>query len=263
MTIADDEEWRFLGIKTNDGATNMAIDEAILLARSQNLVPNTIRLYRWKPPAVSIGYFLKVNEVADTKACRELGIDIVRRISGGGAVYHSENEVTYSVIVKQDDPALPRDPIEIYKRLSNAISTVPKELGMEARFEAGHEGVCPYTVVDGRKISGNAQARRRGTILQHGTLLLDCDLRVMANVLRLPRALINSKVTTLKKELDQRGAGKTDFVKDFKSIQNLLKEGFNRSLSINLKDASLTEFETNEMLKLKTKYSSAEWNYMR
>jgi len=263
MTSGDRAEWRFLGIATNDAATNMAVDEAILLARSKNLAPNTIRLYQWKPPAVSIGYFLKVIEVADVDVCRKLGIDIVRRISGGGAVYHSVSEVTYSVIVKQDDPVVPKDLIEVYKRLSSAIMIVPVKLGLETYFEPGHEGLCPYTVVAGRKIGGNAQARKMGVILQHGTLLLDCDLKVMAKVLRFPPGVIDTKVTTLKRELYEKYAGKVEVVKDTDSIQGLLREGFKESLGIKLEDGSLTEFEINEMQKLKTKYASNEWTYMR
>nr|MDO8133503.1 biotin/lipoate A/B protein ligase family protein [Candidatus Njordarchaeum guaymaensis] len=262
MTGGDRAGWRFLGIRTYDGATNMAVDEAMLLARSQNIVPNTIRLYQWKPPAVSIGYFLKMNEVADVEACRKLGIDVVRRISGGGAVYHSESEVTYTVIVKQDDPVVPKDLIQIYRKLGSAVMIVPMKLGLETYFEPGHEGVCPYTVVSGRKISGNAQARKRGVILQHGTLLLDCDLKVMSKVLKLPRDLVEARVTTLKRELDEKYTGKSEVVKDVDSVQVLLREGFKESLGIKLEDGSLTDFEINETQKLKTKYVSKEWTYM-
>nr|MDO8097561.1 biotin/lipoate A/B protein ligase family protein [Candidatus Njordarchaeota archaeon] len=263
MTASERAEWRFLAITTNDAATNMAIDEAILLARSQNLAPNTIRLYQWEPAAVSIGYFLKVNEVADVEVCRKLGIDIVRRISGGGAVYHSVSEVTYSVIVKQDDPVVPNDLIEVYKKLSSAIMIIPVKLGLETYFEPGHEGVCPYTVVDRRKISGNAQARKMGVILQHGTLLLDCDLKVMAKVLRLPRDVVDTKVTTLKRELHKKYAAISEVAKDINSIQGLLRQGFKESLNIKLEDGSLTEYEIEKMQKLKLKYASKEWTYMR
>jgi lipoate-protein ligase A len=257
-------EWRFLGITTSDGASNMAIDEAINLARSRDLAPNTVRLYMWKPAAVSLGYFLKINEVVDLEECKTLGIDIVRRMSGGGAVYHSENEVTYSVIVKQDDPILPKDLIEVYKMLSAAIIYVPRKLGLHASFDPGHPGACPNMVVAGRKMSGNAQARKRGVILQHGTLLLDCDLEVMAKVLKIPYELITTKVTTLKRELENEGlAIEKNTVRDDKSYQSMLREGFEESLGIRLDDGELTPFEDGEARRLKAKYSSKEWTYMR
>jgi lipoate-protein ligase A len=257
-------KWRFLGITTSDAATNMATDEAIALARSQDLVPNTVRLYMWKPPAVSLGYFLKAKDAVNLETCKKLGIDIVRRISGGGAVFHSENEVTYSVVVKQDDPVLPDDAIEVYKKLSAAIISVPEKLGLEVYFEPGHPGVCPNLVVAGRKISGNAQARKRGVILQHGTMLLDCDLEVMGEVLKIPYELIDAKVTTLKRELSNGGLdnNRTSSI-ETDNVQDILRKGFEDSLGIRLVDGELTKLEISQALILKQKYSSKEWTYMR
>jgi lipoate-protein ligase A len=257
-------KWRFLGITTNEGTSNMAVDEAIMTARVQELIPNTVRLYMWKPAAVSLGYFLKTNDVVDIEECNNLGIDIVRRISGGGAVYHSESEVTYSVVVKEDDPILPTDLIEVYKKLSQAITIVPAKLGLQANFEPGHPGLCPNMVVAGRKISGNAQARKRGVILQHGTLLLDCNLEVMAKVLKIPYRLINNKVTTLKRELDSQGLPSNRITeKETGSLLNMLREGFEGSLGIRLVDGKLTPFEEKEAETLTDKYSSRKWTFMR
>ncbi len=256
--------WRYLPLTISDGASNMAVDEAIMSARAQDLAPNTVRLYRWKPAAVSLGYFLKADDVADVEECETLGIDIVRRISGGGAVYHSENEITYSVIVKEDDPALPKDLIEVYKKLSQAVIGVPVKLGLQANFEPGHPGVCPNLVIAGRKISGNAQARKRGIILQHGTLLLDCDLEVMARVLKIPYELINARVTTLKRELDfQRLPNIKISGKETENLVRILREGFEGSLGIKLAEGNLTQFEESEAQNLRAKYSSRDWTFMR
>lgn len=262
--LEEKAKWRFLGITTSDAATNMATDEAITLARSRDLVPNTVRLYMWKPPAVSLGYFLKAKDAVNLETCKKLDIDIVRRISGGGAVFHSENEVTYSVVVKQNDPVLPEDAIEVYKKLSAAIFSVPEKLGLEVYFEPGHPGVCPNLVVAGRKISGNAQARKRGVILQHGTLLLDCDLEIMGEVLKIPYELIDAKVTTLKRELPNGGpANNRTSLSDTNNVQGILRKGFEDSLGIRLADGELTKLEISQALRLKQKYSSKEWTYMR
>lgn len=256
--------WRFLGLATHDGSTNMAIDEAVMLARAQELVPNTIRIYRWNPASVSLGYFLKINEVVDIEECKSRGIDIVRRISGGGAVYHSQNEITYSVVIKQNDPILPKDLVEVYKKLSQAIIDVSLKLGLQANFEPGHPGVCPNMVVGGRKISGNAQARKRGVILQHGTMLLDCDLEVMSRVLKIPYDLIDAKVTTLKRELDIHRLPSTEITgKETQGLVNMLRKGFEGSLGIKLANGNLIQFEENNAKILTAKYSSKEWTYMR
>ena len=95
--------WRLINLATHDAFSNMAIDEAILNARLRNEVPNTLRFYRWKPSTVSIGKNQSISTEANIYECEKAGVDIVRRITGGGAVYHDyEGEITYSIIVKQE-----------------------------------------------------------------------------------------------------------------------------------------------------------------
>ena len=92
------EEWRLLDTEPRDAFYNMALDEAIATARSKNLVPNTLRFFRWEPSAVSIGYFQSLEEEVDIPTCDKIGVDFVRRRTGGGAVYHDrEGELTYSL----------------------------------------------------------------------------------------------------------------------------------------------------------------------
>ena len=98
------EEWRIIGLDVNNAYMNMAIDEAILTARIKDLVPNTLRFYLWKPSAVSIGRFQNVIKEINIENCQKQGIDITRRITGGGAVYHDcKGEITYSMIINQED----------------------------------------------------------------------------------------------------------------------------------------------------------------
>ncbi|MGB9779129.1 MAG: lipoate--protein ligase family protein, partial [Candidatus Bathyarchaeales archaeon] len=87
-------DWRLLKLETHNAYTNMAIDEAILTARIHNLIPNTIRFYRWKPSAVSIGKFQNIQNEVNIENCKKYGVDVVRRITGGGTVYHdAEGEI--------------------------------------------------------------------------------------------------------------------------------------------------------------------------
>jgi lipoate-protein ligase A len=79
------EKWRLLDTGTHDAFYNMALDEAIAAARTKNLVPNTIRFFRWEPSAVSIGYFQSMEEEVDTSSCNERNIDYIRRRTGGGS----------------------------------------------------------------------------------------------------------------------------------------------------------------------------------
>lgn len=101
MRLKGVNTWRLLKLEVNDAFMNMAIDEAIMHARIANEVPDTLRFYSWKPSAVSIGRFQKAENEVNLEYCRKAGIYVVRRISGGGAVYHdAEGEVTYSVVAK-------------------------------------------------------------------------------------------------------------------------------------------------------------------
>lgn len=249
------EEWRIIGLDIYDAYMNMAIDEALCILRSRDASPNTIRLYRWRPSAVSIGYFQILEEEVSLEACAELGFDVVRRMTGGGAVFHSyEGEITYSVIVDQGHPKIPDDIIESYKLICSGIVLALKDLGLSASFRPIND-----IEVNGKKISGNAQTRRRGVVVQHGTLLLDTDIRTMFRVLKVPKDKISDKmvksvedrVTTIKREL-----GHIDFVE----VAEALKRGFERVFNIGLIPGSLSSEEEKLASRLKEeKYSTADW----
>ena len=94
--------WRFVELEARDACSNMAIDQAVMEGVAERLSEPTIRFYRWLPSAVSIGRFQSMKEEVDIGKCAELGISCVRRITGGGAVYHDyDGEITYSVIAPE------------------------------------------------------------------------------------------------------------------------------------------------------------------
>ncbi|MCK5403215.1 lipoate--protein ligase family protein, partial [Candidatus Bathyarchaeota archaeon] len=141
------EEWRIIDLDVNDAYMNMAIDEAILTARIKELVPNTLRFYLWKPSAVSIGRFQNVFNEIQIENCQRQGIDIVRRITGGGAVYHDfKGEITYSVIIKKEDLET-NDVIESYNIICNGLIETTKILGLKANFQPGNQRNCPNLVI--------------------------------------------------------------------------------------------------------------------
>ena len=144
--------WRLLKLETNNAFMNMAIDEAILQARITGKVPNTLRFFRWKPSAVSIGRFQEIQKEALIENCKKHGIDIVRRISGGGAVYHDyEGEITYSVTVATKDLGT-EDIFTAYNLICNGLIEAIKILGINADFNLGDAKNCPNITVNGRKI---------------------------------------------------------------------------------------------------------------
>lgn len=184
----ENDSWRLSRLEVNDAFTNMAVDEAIMTARIEERVPNTLRFYRWKPSAVSIGRFQDVFNEVHVENCKGHGVDIVRRITGGGTVYHDfEGEITYSVVVKEEDLGT-QDMVVAYNTICNGLIEAAKILGINANFDLGYPRNCPNIAIDGKKISGSAQFHKGGVLLQHGTLLLDVDLTKMFTFLRVPWA---------------------------------------------------------------------------
>ena len=158
----------------------MANDEAIFRLYNETQI-NTIRLYAWKPSAVSIGKHQRVTAEVDLDALHEMGFDCVRRISGGGAVFHDElGELTYSIVTNIHN--LKANTVEEnYYELSNLIFHPLEKLGLNFDYGQIH---CPSVFSNGKKISGNAQARQGNVILQHGTILVKYRPEIMYSVLK-------------------------------------------------------------------------------
>ena len=254
------EVWRIMGLDVNDAYRNRAVDEAICRLRSKGRSPNTIRFYRWKPSAVSIGYFQLVDQEVNLLECEKLGVDVIRRMTGGGAVYHAyDGEVTYSVIVNEDHPRIPKDIIKSYELICSAVVDGLKMLGIDSEFR-------PVNDIDvhGRKISGNAQTRRWGVVVQHGTILVDTDIRTMFTVLKVSKEKISDKliksaedrVTTIRRETGRRMG--------FEDVARALKASFPKILGVDTYDGGLSDEEKALAEKLeKEKYSTKEWIFDR
>ena len=191
--------WRLLVTPPADGATNMAIDEAILYALAEGKGQPTLRFYAWEPPCLSLGYNQHWRDV-DEAACRALGYTWVRRATGGRAILHT-NELTYSVITRADDPRVAGGVVESYRQLSRGLLLGLHRLGAQAAQSKGDMPKNPaqgaacfdtpshYEVtLNGKKLVGSAQVRRKGMVLQHGTLPLDGDITRIFNALALEQA---------------------------------------------------------------------------
>ena len=179
----------------SDGAWNMAVDCAIADAIAGGEQAPTLRLYGWRPFCLSLGYGQRSRE-ADARRLQERGWDIVRRPTGGKAILHGD-ELTYSLCLPLDHPLASGDVIESYRRISVGLLRALESLGVSvsARHQgasARHNATGPvcfelsshYEVLwQGRKLIGSAQLRRRGVLLQHGTLPLSGDLARICDAL--------------------------------------------------------------------------------
>jgi len=254
--------WRLLKPETHDAFMNMAIDESILKNRIENLVPNTVRLYSWKPSAVSIGRFQDVKKEVHIEDCTKHGVDVVRRITGGGAVYHdSDGELTYSMVIKRID--LGTDDIgEVYAKIYSGLTEALRTLGVEADFNPGDVKACPNLTVNKRKISGSAQAHRKGVVLQHGTLLSKVDLARMFTFLRVPWAKTCMQVAEIAENKITSIDAETGRNVSTNEIVDALVLGFERTFKVRLEAGRLTskELEVAEYL-CKQKYAMDKWNF--
>ena len=254
------DTWRLIPLETHNAFMNMAIDEAILQSRVENLVPNTLRFYQWQPSAVSIGKNQNPNQEVYLENLRKCGVDLVRRTSGGGAVYHDHvGEVTYSVTARTIDLGA-TDITAVYTKIYAAVADALRLIGIPADFSSGDTKNCPNMTVQGKKISGSAQTLRRNVVQQHGTILLNVDLPCMFQLLRLKTAtptqaaqIAQRKITSIQRELHHQITPET--------VANALSQGFKAMLKIQLSQGALTSYEQALAKKVYTqKYATNNWN---
>jgi len=243
--------WRVIEYSKNDAFMNMAIDEAISEAVAVS-APPTIRFYGWDPTAISIGYFQCLGKEVDLKNCAEFGIDIVRRRTGGGAVYH-DGEITYSVIAKES--VFSKDILESYRQICGCIIDSLALIGIKSEFKPIND-----IIVNGKKISGNAQTRRNGVLLQHGTILYSVDLDRMFSALKVSDEKIRDK-------LIQNARERVTSISQQRTVSwneayEALISGFTKGKDFCLGDLSDSEIMRAKDL-AKSRYMTSEWNMMR
>jgi lipoate-protein ligase A len=260
-----DVAWRLLVHAPADGAWNMAVDEALLesYTAAGAAAGPTLRLYGWRPAALSLGRFQRAEGSRDATFLRENGIDLVRRPTGGSAVLH-EFERTYAVTAQLRSAPFPGSVLETYRRVAGALCAALRRLGVDAEPHApgepgtrrSQDAACFGTPsaheisVGGRKLVGSAQLRRRGAFLQHGSILLRSDPERLARAIGLDRG--PSSYTDLARELGEAPAADV--------VDGVLAEAFAESFSARLTPGRLTVRETRRATRLRGwKYLSAAW----
>jgi lipoate-protein ligase A len=238
---------RVLETGCNPGAWNMALDEALLTNLVDHDAP-ILRLYGWQPPCVSIGYFQSMEEEVDVLKCSNMGVDVVRRITGGGAVLH-EFELTYTFITKN----YPANILESYHLICEPVVLCLDRLGYSAKYVPLND-----IVVDNKKVSGNAQTRKNNTLLQHGTILLAVDIEKMFSMLKVPSEKIKDKMI---KDVKARVTG---INRSIEEVASNLKESFAEVFGAQIIKDTLSSKEKKDTEKFVTeKYSSRQWNWRK
>jgi len=268
--------WRYLDTGFSNGYENMAIDEAIFTGCQQGKSPPTIRFYGWSPPAVSLGYFQKTENTVDFKACARRGIDVVRRLSGGRAVLH-DKELTYSLICPEGMLPFTTNILETYKIISECLISALKSLNLNVQWVTFRDKHSSSThlhkktascfsspswyeiTVEGKKICGSAQKRGGGVFLQHGSILLEHDMEILAEVLfsRKSKQELIAEICSTTTSINHHLCKKITFYE----LQILVLKSFEEHLGIALHKGELTDYEyTLKDHLLKERYQHSEWN---
>jgi lipoate-protein ligase A len=257
--------WRLLLSTPADGATNMAVDEAILNAVAAGKALPTLRFYAWEPPCLSLGRAQKIADV-DLSALQGAGFGLVRRPTGGKAILHID-ELTYSVVAPEKDSRVEGGVVESYRRLSAGLIRGLEKLGgtgIVADQRAGNrrpEGPVCFEVpsdyeitVGGKKLVGSAQMRAQGTVLQHGALPLHGDIARICPLLTThpDPARVRARATTVKVAFGKQIP--------WNEAATALAEGFAEALNLHLELNELTEEERIQAQRLRgEKYGAQTW----
>lgn len=267
------ETWAFVNSGFHDAATNMAIDEALLNWHSEDKIPPIIRFYGWERPSLTIGQFQNEQKTIDFEGVKKHGCDFVRRLTGGSAVLH-DHEVTYSIIVSEQHPKIPHTINEAYYVLADGLLKAYKSLGIEAELAPSQQkprddrsAVCFETpaiyeiLASGKKLSGNAQTRRKGVLLQHGSLPISHHTTMLFD-------LFNFSSVRLRNHQEKQFARKSTSIEeqakavsDYQELVLVFLEGFKESLHIETEPFILSGALWEDVVHLRdTKYATKTWN---
>ncbi len=261
------KRWRVIDTGYLDCYSNMAIDEALL--KEYDLVSGipALRIYGWNPQALSIGYSQDPRKELDIDKCRAEGIDFVRRMTGGGVIFH-KNELTYSIVCKEEDLDFSAFSKEIYRTLCSFIVRAYQELGLKSEYALQETTKRPngwfcftererYDIlVNKKKIGGNAQKRKRGTIFQHGSIPIQSDLAQALPLLLNPPIIDKIRVTSLSEALNRDIS--------YNELKSLLIESFRLTFNVGISVYGLSKREKELSVRLlNEKYKKEEWNLHR
>jgi len=237
------ESWRLLDDTEHwNPHWNLAVEESIAREVGSERAPNTLRFWR-TDNAVIIGRFQDARLEANAEACRRYGTVVLRRFTGGGAVYHDLGNLNWAVSIQRNHPFVRRSVFDVtrtFETLSAGLTEGLRQLGLQSRF------VSPNGVlINGNKISGTAGAFKWGTVFFHGTLLVSSDPGKIRDILHISEKMVPTRnvvrsvpspMTTLRAEMSRDVS--------MVEVKKALRIGFERSFGVQLIDGGLTREET-------------------
>ena len=252
---SETDSWRLLNLEYADAPSNLALEEAIARQVGEDKSPPTLRMWRNRSAAI-IGENQSADAEVRLDVCEELGVEVVRRFTGGGAVYHDLGNLNYSICTRRSPSSSLELQQTVFNRSLDCVAACLSTLGLES-----NRVPINTVVVRGRKISGGAGAIRWGAVFYHGSILVSTDLEIIWKILRweqppMPRALVKSirfPVTSVQTELGRRIP-----IDDVKAA---LSDTFRGIFETQLVPGLATDQEVQMIpVLVREKYGSTEWN---
>ena len=269
------QPWRFVDTGARDAASNMALDEALLVMHEAGATLPTLRVYGWCQPTLSLGYAQNAHQEVDLAACQAQGVAVVRRPTGGRAVLHDQ-EVTYSVVMPLALDDGPHTVTEHYRRIGMALAAALQALGLPVQLARPQVRTAPTRApaspacfaalsryelsVAGKKMVGSAQKRAQHALLQHGSIPLWMDRQRLFQCLRVPpehRAALVQAAYTIMGAVNEVAEQPVSLA----ALHAALRQGFRTTFGVELIDMPISPEEWRLAQHLRaTKYATDAWN---
>ncbi len=252
------DTWRLLDTGVLPAAHNMALERVLLEARYQNQSPNTLHFLQFSPRCVLLGYHQAAEMEIEEEYCRSHGIEINRRISGGGTIFFDESQLGWEIAVSRDWPGIPSRLEDLYRLMCESAARALRQLGVNARFRPHND-----IEVEGRKISGTGGTEKGSALLYHGSLLTDFDVDTMIATLKIPVEKLDNKVVTSFRSRVTCLKEILGHLPPVEEIKQVIAEGFAETFGIELQPAGLNDFEEELMAREVPIFESDEWIHCR
>ncbi|MHC1601064.1 MAG: lipoate--protein ligase [Candidatus Nezhaarchaeales archaeon] len=255
VVIDEMETWRLLDLGFAEPIKAQTFFEAVAMAVDRGLSPSTLILVLPSRPYVCIGYHQELEKEVDVEFCRSRGLEIYRRIIGGGAVYLNNNQLFYQLVAHEDSPHTPKTVEDLFRVMVPAIVNAYKELGVKASYKPIND-----VVVDGKKIAGTGAGRLGKAVMFVGNIIFDLDYDLMTRVLKVPNEKFRDKlaktmrdwVTTLRRELPQ--------LPDLEYVKKAVIKSFEEALGVKFELGEPTRDEIDIWEEeVKPRHTSDEW----
>src|SRR6267378_4819422 len=251
------ETWRLVDAEYRDDPfMNMSVEEAIPRAVGDGKAPNTVRFWH-NSNTIVLGCFQSATLEVNFDACKETGTTVVRRFTGGGAVYHDAGNLNYAISLRKGHPLVPDADLQlVFKKLSEGAVEGLRRLGVKAEFQPIND-----IQVEGKKVSGAAGSIRWNSVFHHGCILVNSDLSILGKVLNVPRvkledrhvASVQKRVTTVRDELGRDISTR--------EVRDAIVDGIESCYGVRVESGDLEKEELGLADELyQTKYSRLEWN---